>query len=229
MFGLQLHLRRSLSHSSPRRIFFSKNPYPKFQRSAWIVRQVSTRSTTGTMSGSSDTSSSSNDDGVFVTPTNIKYVESRGDYQQDTRTGNFLLVEDSSLPLYQHQASLPRLPVPCIEDSIQKLIPSALPLAETNDEAEKFLHACRNFGQQARKLQEQLQQRKVETEADEAIHASTFCIQFDPTWLQRTRRGRLAKLYDLASLSSILWFAVHERAMLMIVERQGQGIWRRLC
>jgi carnitine O-acetyltransferase len=80
-------------------------------------------------------------------------VESNGDYRDEA----FLEKEDEiGGPLYRNQASLPRLPVPALKDTIERFLPTALPLARNVQEAEALKDACKIFPQQAQVLQERL-------------------------------------------------------------------------
>jgi carnitine O-acetyltransferase len=68
-------------------------------------------------------------------------------------------------PLYQHQHSLPRLPVPTVQETLQKFVPTALPLATNNnnnnalEEREHLLQAVEKFASQSLHLQQRLQER----------------------------------------------------------------------
>ena len=85
-------------------------------------------------------------------------VESHGDYAAD------LFLEIPGAPLYRYQADLPQLPVPSLQDTVDRFLPTALPLAETLDEEESLRQACRDFPSQAQHLQERLLQRAVAAE-----------------------------------------------------------------
>jgi carnitine O-acetyltransferase len=91
------------------------------------------------------------------------HYDSHGDYQADDASGNFL--RSREFPLYEHQDSLPRLPVNSIADTIEKLKPSCLALISnqtdktTNKERDHFLDACKAFPQQAEHLQRLLEER----------------------------------------------------------------------
>ena len=84
-------------------------------------------------------------------------VESNGDYRDE------LWIEDHvGGPLYQFTGRLPSLPVPEIPATLQRLIPTALPLARNDTEREAFSQAVQQFPQQASLLQQRLQQRAAE-------------------------------------------------------------------
>lgn len=83
-------------------------------------------------------------------------VESNGDYRDEA-----FLEKDTEIggPLYQHQATLPRLPVPELEDTIARFLSTALPLARTAQEAKALKKACETFPEEAKVLQERLLDR----------------------------------------------------------------------
>ena len=65
-------------------------------------------------------------------------------------------------PLYKHQHSLPRLPVPTIQETLQRFVPTALPLARSSQETTNLLKAVQDFPHQAQKLQQRLLERSQE-------------------------------------------------------------------
>eukprot|EP00986_Skeletonema_menzelii_P000828 scaffold238_cov102-Skeletonema_menzelii.AAC.5 len=90
-----------------------------------------------------------------------RVVESTGDYTHEThleRTIGGKLYENNNKNI------LPELPVPTIQETIQRFIPSALPLCESDEERESLMRACDTFEQQAKELQLRLLQRKEEWE-----------------------------------------------------------------
>jgi len=82
-------------------------------------------------------------------------VVSRGDYNDE-----IWLEEYIGGPLYEKQAEMPRLPVPSLEDTVARLVPTALPLAESEAEASAFMEACEGFRVHAAELQDRLEQRR---------------------------------------------------------------------
>jgi carnitine O-acetyltransferase len=82
-------------------------------------------------------------------------VVSHGDYRQEQ-----WLEEHIGGPLYQQQKSLPRLPVPAIVDTLERFLPTALPLARSAEEEARLREAVRRFPSQAARLQERLLQRR---------------------------------------------------------------------
>ena len=57
-------------------------------------------------------------------------VESHGDYRAEA-----WLEDHVGGPLYQNQTALPRLPVPSVADTLERFLPTALPLARTPEES----------------------------------------------------------------------------------------------
>ena len=83
-----------------------------------------------------------------------------GDYREHTH------VEDSTLPLYQHQPHLPSLPVTTLAQSAKIYLQSILPLT-TKDEYNNTKRAVDEFlcvGGRGHELQRRLEQRKIDCE-----------------------------------------------------------------
>ena len=91
------------------------------------------------------------------------YFDSHGDYQADDASGKFL--SSKSYPLYSEQDSLPNLPVSSIADTIERLKASCLALVSNqndkrhNKERDDFLKACKEFPEQAKEIQQLLENR----------------------------------------------------------------------
>lgn len=81
-------------------------------------------------------------------------VESFGDYREEA-----WLEDHVGGPLYEQQATLPRLPVPTIPQTMDRLVPTVAPLAETPQELAAFQAAVAKFPSQAQTLQERLLHR----------------------------------------------------------------------
>lgn len=79
-----------------------------------------------------------------------------GDYRSDTE------FEGTNQPLYALQKSLPRLPVPTLDATIECFLQSALPLAKSNEEVDNLLAAAKVFPQEASHLQTRLLRRSTE-------------------------------------------------------------------
>jgi carnitine O-acetyltransferase len=94
-------------------------------------------------------------------------VTSHGDYRDEA-----WLEKHIGGPLYEHQQSLPRLPIPEIHETMARLASTALPLAKTPEEATQLQRALEIFPQQAAHLQKRLLERKQEMDAT------------DSSWLQ---------------------------------------------
>jgi len=88
-------------------------------------------------------------------PWHSEVVESNGDYRKET-----FLEEYIGGPLYENQKTLPRLPIPSIEDTLKRFLPTALPLVRTEQERTALLAACEAFPEQAKVLQERLIDRR---------------------------------------------------------------------
>ena len=84
-------------------------------------------------------------------------IESRGDYREEA-----FLEQQIGGPLYSNQKNMPRLPVPSVEDTMKRFLPTALPLARTKQEEAMLLEACQKFPEQAKELQKRLEQRSNE-------------------------------------------------------------------
>ena len=92
-------------------------------------------------------------------------IESHGDYRSESFLEQYI-----GGPLYENQGKLPKLPVPSIEETIGRFLPTALPLAKTEEEKMELKELCKQFPKEAKVLQERLVIRR-----DEAA---------DSSWLQ---------------------------------------------
>ena len=128
-----------------------------FGKSCSIIRTLSTTQTNDNTTNN-----------VKVTPLKpwkVPMIESHGDYRAEA-----FLEKHIGGPLYEHQSTLPRLPVPSIEDTLKRFLPTALPLAKNDQERAALIQATKDFPEQAHKLQKRLLDRKEEME--------------DSSWLQ---------------------------------------------
>jgi hypothetical protein len=82
-------------------------------------------------------------------------VEAKGDYRKER-----YLEEHIGGPLYEKQSILPKLPVPTVDETIERFLSTALPLAQTKEEEMALKAACDDFPAEAKVLQERLLQRK---------------------------------------------------------------------
>lgn len=78
-------------------------------------------------------------------------IESHGDYRDEA-----WLEKHIGGPLYSKQEELPHLPILELQDTLERFIPTALPLAENDEEKTSLLEACKKFPQEAKFLQERL-------------------------------------------------------------------------
>ena len=81
--------------------------------------------------------------------------ECHGDYRNET-----FLEEYIGGKLYSKQKELPRLPIPSLDETIDRFLPTALPLAKTKQEAIDLIAACKLFPKQAKVLHDRLLERR---------------------------------------------------------------------
>jgi len=89
-------------------------------------------------------------------PWEVPKWDCKGDYRAEA------FLEDPSKPLYALQPNMPRLPVPDVKETLQRFLPTALPLAETPEEAQSLKAAVESFESEAAALQDRLLQRYEE-------------------------------------------------------------------
>lgn len=82
-------------------------------------------------------------------------VESNGDYRAEAH-----LEQHIGGPLYSRQHDLPRLPIPSLQETMTIFLPTALPLAESEEEKKSLVEACEVFPTQAEQLQRRLEDRR---------------------------------------------------------------------
>jgi len=82
-------------------------------------------------------------------------IESNGDYRDE-----MFLEEYIGGPLYENQKNMPRLPIPSIRDTMARFLPTALPLAKTEEEKIALKDACKTFPEQAQALHQRLIARR---------------------------------------------------------------------
>jgi carnitine O-acetyltransferase len=92
-------------------------------------------------------------DSVVTKPWPTKMVESHGDYREEAWLED---LDHNKTTIYQNQSSLPKLPVPSVEETLQRFLPTALPLAESKTEQRALEQAVARFPAQAQQLQERL-------------------------------------------------------------------------
>ena len=81
-------------------------------------------------------------------------IESDGDYRKESFLEDYI-----GGPLYEYQHTIPHLPIPSIQDTMKRFLPTALPLVKSSQEKYDLMEACQNFPKQAEMLQQRLQQR----------------------------------------------------------------------
>lgn len=88
-------------------------------------------------------------------------VECHGDYRHEA-----FLEKHVGGPMYENNQSsrLPRLPVPTLNETLERFLPTALPLASNKAEEETLLQACNAFPQEASKLQQRLVEHDEQVE-----------------------------------------------------------------
>jgi carnitine O-acetyltransferase len=82
-------------------------------------------------------------------------VESRGDYREEAYLEDLIGGE-----LYKYQKELPKLPIPEVMNTISTLLPTALPLAKSEEESRSFLEKCKSLPTEAENLHRRLIERK---------------------------------------------------------------------
>ena len=85
-----------------------------------------------------------------------KMIKSDGNYLGES----FLEVG----PLYANQDKLKCLPIPSLQDTVKRFLPTALPLVESEEEAKSLQRAADAFQSQAQVLQDRLEDRKQKRE-----------------------------------------------------------------
>ena len=91
----------------------------------------------------------------------VSKIESRGRYQDEC-----FLEDVIGGRLYEKQSDLPSLPVMECKDTVTKLLESALPLSESEEETSSFILAVQDFEDEALELQQKLRQRYDETKVN---------------------------------------------------------------
>lgn len=82
-------------------------------------------------------------------------VESNGDYRAES-----YLEEHIGGKLYSQQHLLPKLPVPKVKDTLDRFLPTAVPLAKSDEEEATLTKAVQDFEGQSVELQKRLIERK---------------------------------------------------------------------
>jgi carnitine O-acetyltransferase len=113
-------------------------------------------------------------------PWNQPVYVCHGDYQEQA-----FLEQHIGGPLYAHQHELPALPLPTLEETLERLIPTAIPLAQNEDEAAQFTRCCQDFIHQAQVLQERLVEKQQEMQQSHKINGDEMMSpSSNASWLQ---------------------------------------------
>lgn len=100
------------------------------------------------------TAAARSNDGVLK-PWRSNFIDCNGDYRDE-----MYLEEYIGGPLYENQKNMRRLPVPDIQQTLERFLSTALPLAKTKEEENALKEACKTFPEQAEILQERLIARR---------------------------------------------------------------------
>jgi carnitine O-acetyltransferase len=90
-------------------------------------------------------------------PWKASMIESKGDYRDEAFLEDYI-----GGPLYDYQHQMPKLPVPSIQETLERFLPTAAPLAKTDEERMALMEACQAFPEQAKELQQRLLARQGE-------------------------------------------------------------------
>lgn len=82
-------------------------------------------------------------------------IESKGDYRSEVHLERVI-----GGRLYENQTTLRNLPIPTLKDTIDRFLPTALPLATNNEEKRSLFEACSKFPNEASTLQKRLLDRR---------------------------------------------------------------------
>ena len=88
-------------------------------------------------------------------PWDVPMIESSGNYCEES-----YLERHIGGQLYENNEQLPRLPIPSLKETIERFIPTALPLCESDEERQTLLEACESFEDDAQHLQQRLEERR---------------------------------------------------------------------
>ena len=119
------------------------NRYGRKKETAAVVKSLSSQSSVGSSA-------------VFK-PWPVSSVTAHGDYRNET-----WLEQHIAGPLYANQEQLPRLPIPTVRETLERFLPTALPLCRDDQEAADLKRAVAAFPSQAAVLQERLLERAEE-------------------------------------------------------------------
>ena len=94
-------------------------------------------------------------------------ITAKGDYTDELYLEQLQLADDKDKerPLYASQELLPRLPVPSLQETLQTLEPTVVPLATSDEELQAFRKALQSFPEQAQVYHERLLEKKRQADA----------------------------------------------------------------
>lgn len=84
-------------------------------------------------------------------------IESHGDYRAEAPLESHI-----GGVLYSKQHSLPRLPIPSLRETVDRFLPTALPLAIDEEEKASLIKVAEGFVSEAKELQKRLEARREE-------------------------------------------------------------------
>ena len=82
-------------------------------------------------------------------------LESHGDYRDEAPLESHI-----GGALYSQQSSLPRLPIPSLKETLERFLPTALPLAKDEEEKRSLMVAAESFVGEAAELQRRLEHKR---------------------------------------------------------------------
>eukprot|EP00804_Cyclotella_cryptica_P024825 CCRYP_001770-RA/>CCRYP_001770-RA protein AED:0.34 eAED:0.34 QI:323/1/1/1/0.8/0.66/6/2282/674 len=92
-----------------------------------------------------------------IKPWPTPMLESNGDYRAEAPLESHI-----GGALYSQQHSLPRLPIPSLRETVDRFLPTALPLAVDDEEKSSLIRAAESFVSEAEELQRRLEGRREE-------------------------------------------------------------------
>ena len=126
-----------------------------------FLKEVRTLSTASSSTSLTEREDDGDDNAVTIPKWDVPMMESKGDYRDEAS-----VEQQVGGNLYKYQSSLPRLPIPEVSDTVEKLLPTILPLARTPQEADDVRSACMAFPGQAEVLQKRLIDRRDNEQKD---------------------------------------------------------------
>jgi carnitine O-acetyltransferase len=156
------------------------------------------------------TASRKNNIAMKAWPTN--HYDCNGDYRNEMHLESLI-----GGPLYDSQNDLPKLPIPSVKETIDRLLPTALPLAKTKQEEVELNVACKQFEKQSQQLHERLIHRR-----ENEMNDSSFLQQWwnQVSWMciasNLGMHGTFVKHFHLLRLFQLGYLQVSESLILRI-------------